>query len=553
MRTIATKVLLVWMALLTTACAVNTGTVSQKENTTTLNRPKLVVGIVVDQMRYDFLYRYWDRYGQDGIKKLVQQGFNFQNANYSYVPTYTAPGHASVYTGSIPEVNGIIANSWYDRELGRTMYCVEDKSVKTVGSTSKAGLMSPKNLLSTTITDQLKLATNKRSKVIAVALKDRGAVIPGGFMADGAYWFDSESGNFITSTFYREELPAWVTEFNAQKLADKYLSQTWSPLHPIETYRNSTADNMPYESGLSGKADPVFPYNLAALREKDYELIRSTPYGNTLTKDIAIKALHAEQLGKGEETDFLAVSFSSTDYIGHGFGPNSIEAEDTYLRLDREIAELLKELEKTVGKENLLVFLTADHGVSNVTGYMTGERVTAGYIGYSVIGDSVKSYMSRTYGGGKWLEKYTNQQVYLNHKTIKDKKLNLAEVQQGVANYLASLEGVARTITADALQKTSWTYGPMRLVENGYNARRSGDVVVMLEPNWQHHGTKGTSHGSYSAHDTHVPVLFYGWKVKPGESAIRVEVTDIAPTIATWLHIQEPTGTVGKALQEYMK
>ncbi|NDK56913.1 alkaline phosphatase family protein [Pontibacter sp. BT213] len=539
--------------LLLTACATNTGTISQKSNATTIDRPKLVVGIVVDQMRYDFLYRYWDKYGNDGFKKLLQKGYSFENANYSYVPTYTAPGHASIYTGSVPSVNGIIANSWFDRETGKTMYCVEDKTVKTVGSTSKAGEMSPKNLLSTTITDQLKLATNKRSKVIAVALKDRGAVLPGGYMADGAYWFDSESGNFITSTFYRNELPQWVVAFNQQKLADKYLSQTWNTLLPIAQYNNSTADNMPYEEGLPGKTEPVFPYDLAAIRSTDYELLRYTPFGNTLTKDIALKALQAEQLGKGEATDFLSVSFSSTDYIGHDFGPNAIETEDTYIRLDREIAELLKELENTVGKDNLLVFLTADHGVANVNAYMLEERVTAGAINYNVLGDSVKAYMARNYGQGKWMEKYTNQQVYLNRKLIAEKKLNLQDVQQDVANYLSTIKGVATTITAEALQRTSWSHGQMQLAENGYNARRSGDVIVQLEANWQMHGPKGTAHGSYSRHDTHVPMVWYGWKVKPGQSTTYVNITDIAPTLASWLHIQEPTGSVGKALQEYMK
>lgn len=539
--------------LLLTACATNTGNVSQKSNATALNRPKLVVGIVVDQMRYDFLYRYWDKYGNDGFKKLVQKGFSFENANYSYVPTYTAPGHASIYTGGVPAVNGIVANSWYDRETGKTMYCVEDKSVKTVGSTSKAGEMSPKNLLSTTITDQLKLATNKRSKVIAVALKDRGAVLPGGFMADGAYWFDSETGNFITSTFYKESLPGWVSEFNQQKLADKYLNQTWNTLLPLEQYTNSTADDMPYEEGLPGKKEPTFPYDLSAIRGKDFELLRTTPYGNSLTKAFALKALQSEQLGRGESTDFLSVSFSSTDYIGHDFGPNSVEVEDTYIRLDREIAELLNELERTVGKDNLLVFLTADHGINNVPAYMVAERVSAGSVNYNVLGDSVKAYMSRTYRAGNLMEKYTNQQVYLNRKLIADNNLNLEQVQQAVADYVSTIDGVARTITADALQRTSWSYGQMQLVENGYNARRSGDVIVQLESNMLQHGPKGTTHGSYSRHDTHVPLVWYGWKVKQGESTTSVNITDIAPTLASWLHIQEPSGCVGKALQEYMK
>ncbi|MHC2990884.1 nucleotide pyrophosphatase [Pontibacter sp. HJ8] len=520
-------------------------------------RPKLVVGIVVDQMRYDFLYRYWSKYGEGGIKKLVTQGFNFKNNHYSYVPTYTGPGHASVYTGSVPALNGIIGNAWYDRNTGASIYCVEDKTVKTVGSTSDAGLMSPKNLLTTTVTDELRLSNNMQSKVIGIALKDRGAILPAGHTANGAYWFDSPSGNWITSTFYANELPQWVQEFNGQKHGDRLLGEVWNTLLPIEQYTESTADDMRWERPLSGEKSPVFPHNIPAIRGKDYELIRSIPAGNTITKDFALAAIRGEQLGKGSHTDFLALSFSTPDYTGHSFGPNSIEVQDIYLRLDRELEELINVLEKEIGKDNVLIFLTADHGAAHVPAYMSSLNIPAGVANSKILQDSVEVYLTKTYGKGKWVERYTNQQLYLNRKQIEARKLDRTEVQNKVANYVLRFEGVARAIAADAIQQTGWTGGLMSRIESGYNAQRSGDVIVVLQPGWfEGYGSgepKGTTHGSYANYDTHVPLVWYGWKVKPGESSVETAVADIAPTIASWLYIQEPNGSVGKPLQELMK
>lgn len=520
------------------------------------SRPKLVVGIVVDQMRYDYLFRYWDKYGNDGIKRLVTQGFLFKNAQYSYVPTYTGPGHASIYTGSVPAINGIIGNSWYKRDENEVIYCVEDKSVRTVGSDSDAGQMSPENLFTTTVTDELRLATNRGAKVIGVALKDRGSILPAGHLANAAYWFDSPSGNWITSTYYSEELPEWVEEFNEQKYPDKYLSQPWTTLLPIEQYTESTADDVPWEETLPGEEKPVFPHNIPAIRGKDYELIRSIPAGNTLTKDFALAALKNENLGKGAFTDFLAVSFSSTDYVGHKFGPNSVEAEDIFLRLDQDLAEMISEIEKEVGKENVLFFLTADHGAAHVPAYLESLNIPSGVATSNPVRDSVELYLDKTYGDGKWVERYINQQLYLDRELIDRKDLNLAEVQQRVANYVMRFDGVMRAVPAVTLLGTSWNEGLMRRVENGFNVRRSGDVVVLLEPGWfEGYGSgepKGTTHGSYSNYDTHVPLIWYGWKVKSGDSAVPVEVSDIAPTIAAWLNIQEPNGSVGRPLQEYM-
>lgn len=520
-----------------------------------LARPKLVVGIVVDQMRYDYLYRYWDKYGDEGFRKLVKQGFNFKNNQYSYVPTYTGPGHASVYTGSVPALNGIIGNNWYSREQNRMVYCVEDETVNTVGSTSDAGKMSPANLITTTITDELRLATNMGSKVIGVGLKDRGSILPAGHLGNGAYWFDSPTGNWITSTYYRTDLPQWVQEFNSQKYPDKYLSQPWNTLLPIEAYTESSADDVPWEETLPGEEKPVFPHNLPAIRGKDYELLRSVPGGNTITKDFALAALRGENLGKGKFTDVLAVSFSTIDYIGHKFGPNSVEAEDAFLRLDAEIGELINGIEQEVGKGEVLFFLTADHGAAHVPAFLKEKNIPSGVASSKAVSDSTEAYLDTLYGSGDWVERYTNQQVYLNRELVDSKKLNLLDVQQRVAVHVMRHEGVMRAVAASALQGANWGKGLMGLVENGYNARRSGDVIILLEPGWFEGSSsgRGTTHGSYSNYDTHVPLVWYGWNVEPGESAVPTEIADIAPTIAAWLYIQEPNGSVGRPLQEYMK
>ncbi|WP_347157465.1 alkaline phosphatase PafA [Pontibacter chitinilyticus] len=529
----------------------------QQEMAAALPRPKLVVGIVVDQMRYDYLFRYWDKYGADGFKKLVTQGFNFKNNHYNYVPTYTGPGHASIYTGSVPALNGIIANDWYDRTTGKTIYCVEDNSVKTVGSNSTAGQMSPANLLTTTITDELRLATNKGAKVIGVALKDRGSILPAGHLANAAYWFDSPSGNWITSTFYAQDLPTWAKAFNSRKLPDQYLSQSWNTLLPIGQYTESTPDDEPWEGVLPGEQKPVFPHNLPGIREKDYELLRSVPAGNTITKDFALAALEGENLGKGQFTDFLAVSFSSTDYVGHRFGPNSVEAEDVFLRLDKEIAELITAAEKQVGKGNVLFFLTADHGAAHVPAFLQENKIPAGVASSKLVQDSVAAYLTKVYGSGNWVERYINQQLYLNRSLIDSKRLDRAGVQERVARYVMRFPAVERAITATALQQNNWHEGIMGRVDNGYNAQRSGDVVVVLQPGWfEGYGSAhptGTTHGTYANYDTHVPLVWYGWQVPAGESSVETETVDIAPTVASWLYIQEPSGSIGKPLQQYIK
>lgn len=526
--------------------------IQDKQAAQTPNKPKLIVGIVIDQMRFDYLYKYESKYGNNGFKKLMYQGFNCKNNHYNYVPTYTGPGHASVYTGTTPAIHGIIANDWYVRETDKMIYCAQDDKVETVGSTSlKVGKMSPRNMLTTTITDELKMATNMKSKTIGIALKDRGAILPAGHMADAAYWFDGVTGNWVSSTFYMEALPAWVDSFNKRKVYESYLSKPWETLLPLNKYTESLADDNPYEGRLKGEERPVFPHDLPKLyKEEDAGVIRYTPFGNTFTKEFAVATIKSEQLGKRDVTDFLAVSFSSPDYIGHNWGPHSIEIQDNYLRLDKDLADFISFLEEWVGKENLLIFLTADHGGANVPQYLIDQNAPAGIFKSEALVDTAMKYMKALYGNERWILNYENEQFFLNRKLILDKRMNLREMQEKLAEFCLQYKGVSAAYTAHALSNTSFHNLPGELVQMGFHQKRSGDVALVLEPGWMEYRNTGTTHGTVYNYDTHVPLLWYGWKIKSGESYHKTYITDIAPTISALLNIPFPNGCIGKPLND---
>jgi len=519
-----------------------------------ITKPKLVVGIVIDQMRYDYIYRYWNKFGNDGFKRLVNEGFFCRNTNYNYVPTYTGPGHTSIYTGTTPAVHGIIANDWYDKKSGKSVYCVEDDAVNGVGTASLEGKRSPVNNLSTTITDELRISSNMKSKVIGIALKDRSAILPAGHTANAAYWFDGSVGGFITSTYYMNTLPAWVQDFNKKELAKKYVSQPWNTILPIEQYTESLPDDNKYEYIAKGETKPVFPHNIPQLMAANggLDIIRSTPFGNSLTKDFAIETIKDENLGKSAATDFLAISFSSTDYIGHAYGPNSVEQEDDYIRLDKDLAELLKFIDTQVGKNNALVFLTADHAAPEVPSYLMDLKVPAGYVNEWKIVKDLKNYLSLIYGDTLVLS-FSNQQVFLNHKVMQDKKLSVQQVQENVAAFLQNEEGISEVLTATTLNNTSFTEGSRYLMQKGFNANRSGDVLVNYLPSWVDYSKTGTTHGSPYSYDTHVPLIFYGWNIKQGSSSEQVYITDVAPTLAMMLNIQFPDGCTGKPIPFLVK
>jgi predicted AlkP superfamily pyrophosphatase or phosphodiesterase len=525
----------------------------QAQNGPEAKKPKLVVGIVVDQMRQEYLYKYEDRYVDGGFKRLAQEGFMMKNGHYNYIPTYTGPGHASVYTGTTPATHGIIGNNWYVRELNKSIYCAEDSTVSAVGGTVKNGKISPRNMLTTTITDELRFASNKRSKTIGIAIKDRGAVLPAGHLGE-AYWFDSETGEFMTSSYYTRQLPEWVKAFNKKGLTKKYLSESWETLLPIETYTQSIVDNNEFESPFVGREVTSFPYDLPALMEDNsgFGLISSTPYGNSLTLDMAYAALEGEQLGQRGETDFLAVSFSSPDYIGHKFGPSSIEVEDNYLRLDRELAKFFDHLDKEIGKGEYLVFLTADHGVADVVNYMKSENVPAGSLDTRFVLDQLKDFTNQNYGEGNWILNYSNEQIFLNRELLAEKGMDLENIQRGVSDFLIKIEGIKEVYTASDMRRMEYNFGRNHLLQMGYNHKASGDVLVIMQPAWLANSTRGTTHGSGYKYDTHVPILFYGWNIKPGSSAQYVTVTDIAPTLAILLHTRIPNGATGEPILEVL-
>ncbi|HLT87847.1 MAG TPA: alkaline phosphatase PafA [Sphingobacterium sp.] len=520
-------------------------------------RPKLVVGLMVDQMRWDYLYRFANRYGDDGFKRILNEGFSCENTLLNYIPTVTAIGHTSVYTGSVPSIHGIAGNDWIIQATGQPMYCTQDDNVQGVGTEEREGQQSPRNLLASTITDQLKLATNFQSKVIGISMKDRGGILPAGHFADAAYWFEGKSGNWISSTFYMEKLPHWVETFNKQKLADKYLKQDWNTLYPIETYTNSTADDVPYEGKWPGEDAPTFPRKTSELmKDVGYELIKTTPQGNTLTLDFAKAAIEQEQLGNNptENTDFLCVSLSATDYVGHRYSLSAVEIEDTYLRLDQDIAEFLAYLDKHVGKGNYTFFLTADHAASYNPMYYTDQQGNGGYLFTRQIQRNLNTELQEKFGSDKIVRSLMNYQVHLNYTLIDSLQLNLREVKETIINSLNKEEGITYVIDMEGNQNM-FIPAPLReKIINGYNRRHSGAIQIIADPQW-YAGTPrspGTTHGVWSPYDSHIPLVFMGWGIKQGVSNKEVHVVDIAPTLSSLLHIMEPNGNIGKPIVEVL-
>lgn len=514
-----------------------------------INRPKLVVGLVIDQMRWDYLYRYYDRYSNGGFKRLINEGFSAENTFIPYTPTYTACGHSSIYTGSVPAINGIIGNNWYDPELGRDVYCAEDRGVKTVGSTSRAGEMSPKNMLVTTIGDELRLASNFKSKVIGISQKDRGSILPAGHSANAAYWYDGGTGNWITSTYYMETLPKWVSDYNDKKVPNQYYANDWKTLYPIETYTQSTSDDKPYEGRFKGATNSSFPHILTTSIGKNYSMITSTPYGNTMTLELSKLAIKEEKLGQTGNTDFLAVSCSATDYVGHQFGPNSIEAEDTYLRLDKDLEDFFNYLDKTLGKGNYLFFLSADHAVAHVPGFMAENKLPSGTVSNSNLRKGLDTLMQKTFNLSKSVITVMNNQVYFNQEVIESQKIDFQVVKKTAIHYLRKQNGISDAVDLQSVSTTATLPEEIKKrISNGYNARRSGDVYFILKSNWFDGSATGTKHGAWYPYDSHIPLVFMGWKVKPGKTNETHYMTDIAATLAAMLHIQMPSGSVGSPI-----
>ena len=533
--------------LLLTLAIFNLPGISQITNS---EKPKLVVGIVVDQMRNDYIDRFWNKYGDDGFKRLVNNGYRFKNAHFNYVPTYTGPGHASVYTGTTPAIHGIVGNNWYDKTLDTSVYCAEDTTVESVGTLDNAGMMSPHRMIVTTIADENRLATQMRGKTIGIALKDRGAILPAGHTANAAFWFHGkDEGRWISSNFYMDNLPQWVVDFNNSGTAESYF-KTWNTLYPIETYVESGSDMNKFEGGYKGKESATFPYDLQKLRadNNNFELLKAVAFGNDLTTDFAIAAIEGEKLGQRDVTDFMTLSYSSTDYVGHNFGVNSKEIQDTYLRLDKNIAELLEYLDKTVGKDEYIVFLTADHAAVDVPAYLDSLKIPAGYFDSRSFRNNIDSLVQKEYGNKKLIKNISNNQLFFNHQLLDEMNINIDDFQKKLATYIMEQDNIYRVYTREQILNGAYTKGMDALIKNGFNHKRSGDLIYVLDPAFISYSRTGSTHGSSYMYDTHVPILFYGKGVKSGSSSRRSEIVDIAPTIAVMLGISFPSGATGEPL-----
>jgi len=527
----------------------NTSSQTQSEFMTQ-SKPKLVVGIVVDQMRYDYLTRFYNKYGEGGFKRMVKEGYNCKNNHFNYVPTYTGPGHTSVYTGTTPKYHGIISNNWYDKQIKAMVYCTQDDSVQSVGTMDISGKMSPKRMKTTTFGDENRLFTQMKGKTIGISVKDRGAILPAGHTANGAFWFQGkEEGNWISSTYYMDKLPKWVTDFNTAGWAKKYL-KVWNTLYDIKLYSESGSDLNDFEGGFVGKETATFPYDLNALKDRNggYEIIKATPYGNSLTADFAIAAIDGEQLGQDNITDILTVSFSSTDYVGHNFGVNSKEIEDTYLRLDLDLERLFKALDEKVGYGEYTVFLTSDHGAIEVPSYLQSLKIPAGYLDNIKTRQNLDMFMRATYKAGDLIENISNDQVFLNRAKIKEMHLDLDDVQEAIVNELITYDHIDKVYSAETMNTSSFTTGVEELLQKGFNQKRSGDVIMVADPGFISYNKTGSTHGSAFNYDTHVPLLFFGKGIKHGETLQKTEITDIAPTISALLSISFPNGCIGSPL-----
>ena len=517
--------------------------------------PKLVVGIVVDQMRFDYLTRFWDRYSEDGFKRMVNKGFNAKNHHFNYIPTTTGPGHASVYTGTTPSIHGILGNNWYDKFAQEVVYCAGDENYHALGTENKQG-MAPTRMLTTTITDQLRIHYQFRSKVIAMSIKDRGAVLPGGHSANAAYWFEGGStGNWISSTYYMDELPEWVQKFNRSKAVERY-KKTWNTLEPVQTYVESGSDRNAYEGLSKGETHSGFPHEIDKVWDENglFSSLAATPFGNSILTDFALEAIEKEELGADNTPDFLAISYSSTDYVGHKYGVNSVEVQDTYLRLDLELARLFEYLDQQVGEGEYLVFLTADHGAVHVPAFLSDNKIPSGYVDNQAMANALSEMVVERYGQSDLIEKWNYNELFLNHGLIKELGLDVRTVRENIADMVLKLEYVEQVFSAHELERLGTADRIKELVRNGHNAKRSGDIIFTMQPAYISYSRTGSTHGSPHIYDTHVPLLFYGTGIPEGSSTPeRTEIPDIAPTLAVLLGVGMPNGTTGTPIEDLIE
>lgn len=523
------------------------------------DRPRLVIGIVVEQLKYDQLEKFRDRMGENGIKRLLNEGTYFKNASYEYMLTESAPAYATISTGTEPSFHGITSDNWYLPLRNELIYCTKDNEVNPVGGSFESGLHSPKNLQASTFGDELQMASNRKAKVFGIGMRENSAILSAGHAADAAYWFDNSTGTWMTSSYYINTLPEWVKDFNAMGYSESYLNSTWNMLFPPETYADCLPDSNKFEEGFEGIN--YFPYDLKKLRSKgvnktknDFSLLRETPFSNSLTTSFAIRLMEKERLGKGDGTDFLSICYSATDNIGHRFGPSSVEMGDAILRLDEEIKNLLTFLNDSIGKRNVLIYFTAAHGISEIPTVLEKNRIPAGFFKQNQALQLLRTYLNAVYGEGDWVKGYSERQVFLNRTLIEDARLSLEEVQKKVARFLVQFSGVAAAYPYSAFEANDFGTGNLRRILNNFNPQRSGDIIVVLNPGWiEKEGDSVTNHNSPYEYDTHVPLIWYGWTVNRMTITRKVNITDIAATLSSLCKVPYPNACTGEPMFELFR
>ena len=519
-------------------------------------KPKLVVGITVSGMRYDYLSVYWDKFGDDGIKKMASTGANCKNARYNYLITEPSVGYATIATGAKPSAHGIVSDYWYERLSNQIIYSLDDSEQTTIEGTFGTGPYSPSALHSRTISDELRVISRFKSKSIGVSMDPQAAVLMAGHTATGAYWMDPTTASWITSSYYVDSLPEWVREFNGKQYQDIYLDRIWEPLLPIAEYGESMLDNNPYETGFNGQI--TFPYELSRISakdrtERDYSVLMSTPWGNTYTKDLAIAAIVNEELGQRGVSDMIHIGFNTTKYLADKYSTWSLEMQDAYLRLDQDIAHLLGFLDDQLGLENVVVYVTAENALADDPRYLEESRIPSGFFNYRTSISLLKSYLNAIYGQGDWVSFYYAQQIYLNHQLIEDSRLSLEDVQDRVARFMIQMGGVSNALQAYVLQRSNFTSGVYERIQNSYYQKRSGDVIIYLTPGWVEHSNVGRNGYAEFKSGPHVPLIFYGWKVNRVTIPEVVSPADIAATIAYFLEISMPENASGKVISDLVK
>ncbi len=517
----------------------------------TPEKPKLIISIFVEGMRYDYLYKYWDKFSEGGFKKLINKGMFFKNAEYEYLYTKSSSGYATFVTGANPSQHGIINTYWYKNLSNEKIFCIQDKKSKLLGTKYKEEGYSPAKLLSSTFSDELRLSNFKQSKVISISPKSYAAVLSGGHLANAAYWFDKQTGKWISSNYYFSQIPKWVDRFNDKKFPDIYLNKEWNTFLSHEKYDKCLADNNSFEIGFIG-GENTFPYNLSSLKNiVGYDILNSTPFGNTYTKDFAVSAIVNENLGNDEYCDYLNVSFTASSNITRKFGIRSVEIADTYVRLDRDLQHFLSFIEDFVGIENTVIVLTADRGSSDSPRLLKQINMPGGYFKDKNAEILLKSFVKAIYGKNNFIEYFDGSNIYLNRNRIEDAKYSLYEIQQKVASFLVDFTGVANSVTSVDLESRNYTSGMLLRAQNSYHKKRSGDISVILEAGYV--PGSDDEFGSGYRNYTNVPLIFYGWKIKSGESYKPVSMTDVAPTLARFLQIAYPNASTGKVLDEILK